>query len=65
MLQRLLAKRRDQTVMGHRIEEPRLTLLALMWCLILFGLPILALGILLDFLVQWATGLCIGLWCFF
>lgn len=65
MLQRLLAKRRDQTVMGHRIEEPRLTLLALMWCLILFGLPILALGILLDFLVQWATGLCIGLWCYF
>lgn len=65
MLQRLLAKRREQTVMGHRIEEPRLTLVAVMWGFLLFGLPVLALGILLDFLVQWATGLCIGLWCYF
>ena len=65
MLQRLLARRRDQTVMGYRLEEPRPTLVAAMWGLLLLGVPICALGILLDFLVQWATGLCVGLWCYF
>ncbi len=65
MLQRLLAKRRDQTVMGFRLEEPRLTLIALMWVLIYLGLPVIGLGLLMDFLIEWATGNCVGLWCYF
>ncbi len=65
MLQRLLAKRRDQTVMGFRLEEPRLTLIALMWVLIYLGLPVIGFGLLMDFLIEWATGSCVGLWCYF
>ncbi len=65
MLQRLLAKRRDQTVMGFRLEEPRLTLIALMWVLIYLGLPVIGLGLLMDFLIEWTTGRCLGLWCYF
>lgn len=65
MLQRLRAKRREQTVMGHRLEEPQLTPMALMWALLYFGLPTLAVCLLLDFLIQWVMGECIGLWCYF
>ena len=65
MLQRLLAKRRDQTVMGYRLEEPRPTLLALMWGLLYVGLPIIGFGLLMDLLIALAMGHCFGLWCYF
>ena len=65
MLQRLLAKRRDQTVMGHRLEEPRPTLFALMWGLLYIGLPIISIGLLVDILIASAMGRCFGLWCYF
>lgn len=65
MLQRLFAKRRDQTVMGYRLEEPRLTRIALMWVLLYVGLPVISLGLLMDFVIAWMTGRCIGLWCYF
>ena len=55
----------EQSVMGHRLPEARLTVWAAFWAFAYFGLPVLALGLLLDFLVQWATGRCIGLWCYF
>lgn len=65
MFKRLRERRRAQTVMGHRLPEPRPTAMAAMWGLLYVGLPVLALGLLLDFLVQWVTGRCIGLWCYF
>jgi hypothetical protein len=65
MLQRLLAKRRDQTVMGHRLKEPRLTLMALLWGLLYVGLPIIGFGLLMDVLIALAMGHCFGLWCYF
>ncbi|MEY3579760.1 MAG: hypothetical protein RI984_864 [Pseudomonadota bacterium] len=65
MLQRLFAKRSDQTVMGYRLEEPRITFIALMWFLLYVGLPVIGLGLLMDFLIEWATGSCVGLWCYF
>lgn len=65
MFKRLKERRRAQTVMGHRLLEPRLTAMAAFWGVVYFGLPVLALGLLLDMLVQWITGRCIGLWCFF
>ncbi len=65
MLQRMLARRRAQTVMGHRLEEPHLTRTAVLWGFVILGLPVLALGMLLDLLIQWATGHCVGLWCYF
>jgi hypothetical protein len=29
------------------------------------GLPVAVLGLVLDVLIQWATGRCRGLWCYF
>ena len=54
-----------QTVRGHRIPEPRLTGMAVLWALIYLGLPVLAVGTLIDALIQLATGVCTGLWCYF
>lgn len=63
MLDRLKKKRAQQTVMGHRLEEPRLTLWAAFWALIYLGLPVAVVGLVLDGLIQWVTGQCLGLWC--
>lgn len=65
MFKRLKESRRAQIVMGHRLPEPRLTVMAAVWGIAYFGLPVLALGLLLDMLFQWLTGRCIGLWCYF
>jgi hypothetical protein len=65
MLVQLKRKRREQTVMGHRLEEPRLTLWAAFWALVYLGLPVAVLGLVVDVLIQWATGRCLGLWCYF
>ena len=65
MWKRLFKRHPVQTVMGHRIAEPRLTWMALGWALIYLGLPLLAVGMLIDALIQLATGICTGLWCFF
>ncbi len=65
MLQRLFKKRSDQTVMGYRLEEPRLTFIALLWFLLYVGLPVIGLGLLMDFLIELTTGRCLGLWCYF
>ena len=65
MLQRFLKKLSEQTVMGYRLEEPRLTLIALIWFLLYVGLPVIGLGLLMDFLIEWTTGRCFGLWCYF
>ena len=58
-------QRSEQTVMGHHLPEPRPTLWAAFWALVWIGLPALGIGLLLDFLVQWFTGRCLGLWCYF
>jgi hypothetical protein len=52
-----------QTVLGHRIPEPRLTGRAVVLLLAALTLPVLAVGALLDLLVQWVFGWCVGLWC--
>jgi hypothetical protein len=52
-----------QTVLGHRIPEPRLTLRAIGLLLVAFALPVLVVGTVLDLLVQWLLGWCVGLWC--
>ena len=54
-----------QTVMGHRLPEPRLTWQAGLWLFVYGGLPLLLLGTLVDLAIQLATGICTGLWCFF
>ena len=57
-------KRPDKDrVMGHDIAGARLTGAGVFWLLVYLGLPVLVLGNLLDLLVQWSLGWCVGLWC--
>lgn len=50
---------------SKRLPKARLTRKALFWLLVYLGLPVLVLGLLLDVLVQWLTGHCTGVWCWF
>jgi len=54
-----------QTVMGQRLPEPRLTWGAAAMALIYLGLPVLAVGMVIDALIQLTTGRCTGVWCWF
>lgn len=55
--------RKAQSVMGHRITEPRPTLMAV-WLVILYvGVPLLVITGLLDLAMQVFFGVCTGLWC--
>lgn len=54
---------RAQTVLGHRIPEPRPTWVAAFWILLVLGVPVFLLGSLVDLALQVATGLCTGFWC--
>lgn len=60
---RSIFRRPAQTVMGHRIPEPRPTWLAAFWVLLVLGIPVFLLGSFVDLVVQLATGLCTGIWC--
>lgn len=50
-------------VMGHDIAGARLTATGVFWLAVYLGLPVLVLGNLMDLLVQWGLGWCVGLWC--
>ena len=50
-------------IMGHDIAGARLTAAGAFWLLVYLGLPVLVIGNLLDLLVQWSLGWCVGLWC--
>ena len=50
MLNKLRLRRKAETVMGHRLEEPRLTFMAVIWVLVYAFLPIVVIGSLLDLL---------------
>jgi len=65
VLSRLFKRTRTQTVMNHRIAEPRLTLWAALWVLVYLALPVFVLGMLVDVLIQGFTGYCTGVWCYF
>jgi len=54
-----------EEVMGHRIEEPRLTHMAWVWGMVILGGPILLLGMAIDGVIQLITGQCTGVWCWF
>lgn len=49
--------------MGHDVAGARLTPAGLFWLAVYLGLPVLVLGNLLDALMQWSLGWCVGLWC--
>jgi len=50
-------------ILGHDVAGARLTWAGVLWLLVYLGLPVLLLGNLLDLLVQWSLGWCVGLWC--
>ncbi|WP_203290877.1 hypothetical protein [Maricaulis parjimensis] len=55
--------KKAQTVMGHRIPEPRPTLMAVWLVFLYLGLPLLVITGLLDLCMQLFFGICTGLWC--
>jgi hypothetical protein len=57
------SKAKVQTIAGYRLPEPRITPMAV-WLVVLWvGLPVLAIGGLLDLAAQVFFGVCTGLWC--
>ena len=65
MLYKLRLRRQAETVMGRRLEEPRLTLMSVLWVFVYVGLPLLVISSLIDLLIQQITGSCTGFWCWF
>ena len=59
-----MARAKLQTVAGHKLPEPRITPMAIWLAFLWVGLPVLAVGGLLDVIMQLAFGICTGLWCF-
>jgi hypothetical protein len=51
--------------MGHKLKEARPTWLAGFWAMVYFGLPFLIVTILIDVAIEWFSGKCYGLWCYF
>lgn len=58
-----MARAKVETISGHRIPEPRITLMAVWLVFLWVGVPILVLGGLLDLAMQVLFGVCTGLWC--
>lgn len=56
--------RRPETIQGHTLPEPRLTVAGMALLLLAATVPIAIIGSLLDLLVQAVFGVCVGLWCF-
>jgi hypothetical protein len=59
-----MAKARIQTISGHRLPEPRITPMAIWLAFLWVGLPILAIGGLMDLAAQLLFRVCTGLWCY-
>jgi len=57
------AAKPDRRVRGLDLDKPRPT--AAGWALIMlyFALPAMLIGALIDIVIQWASGHCVGLWC--
>ena len=56
-------RRKPETVLGHTIAEPRLTLGAIGLGVLWLGLPLLVITGLMDLAMQLIFGVCTGLWC--
>jgi len=54
-------RKQNETVMGHRLKEPHLTLWVVWWVFVYLGLPLLLVGSAIDLMIQYFTGSCTGL----
>lgn len=59
-----MARTAIQTIAGHRLPEPRITPMAIWLGFLWVGLPVLGITGLMDLVMQFAFGVCTGLWCF-
>ena len=59
-----MARAKLQTIAGHKLPEPRITLTAIWLVFLWVGVPILVLGGLMDLAMQLVLGVCTGLWCY-
>lgn len=65
MIRRLFTSEKFQPILGHDIDKPRITAAGWLMILAYLGVPAMLAGGLLDLLVQWTTGQCLGVWCLF
>ncbi len=50
-------------IRGHDLGKPRLTAAGWLRVLLYLGVPAMLVGAGLDFLLQWLSGECVGVWC--
>tara|TARA_B100001939_G_scaffold345726_2_gene362962 strand:+ start:2725 stop:2925 length:201 start_codon:yes stop_codon:yes gene_type:complete len=62
-------KKHIQTVMGHKIDRPRMTRWGILYILLYAGMPsfvfLLLLDILFYFIFRYGFGSCYGIFCYF
>jgi len=54
---------RVHRVRGLDLDKPRPTAAAWGLIMLYFGVPAMLIGALIDLVIQWASGDCVGLWC--
>lgn len=59
----MLTRIKPVSVHGHVIPEPRITLRGCLLIVAWVGVPVFAIGALVDLFVQLVFGVCTGLWC--
>jgi hypothetical protein len=50
-------------IRGLDLDKPRPTAAAWLLITLYFGVPAMLIGALIDLVIQWASGNCVGLWC--
>ena len=65
MIKRLFNREKFQPVLGHDIDKPRITAAGWLLVVLYLGVPAMLIGAAIDFVVQWITGDCLGVWCMF
>jgi hypothetical protein len=57
------ASRQTHRIRGLDLDKPRPTAAAWVLIMLYFGVPAMLIGALIDIVIQWASGDCVGLWC--
>lgn len=65
MIKRLFTREKFQPILGHDIDKPRITLAGWFLILVYLGFPAMLIGGVIDLIVQWISGECLGVWCLF
>lgn len=65
MIRRLFTREKFQPILGHDIDKPRITAAGWLLIFLYLGVPAMLAGGLIDLMVQWRTGQCLGIWCLF